>query len=53
METISDDLAARTARRIRFERDVRAWSHADLAQRSGVSKAMVSKIEREEVSPTA
>src|SRR5271154_5239313 len=53
MDTISDDPAARIARRIRFERDARAWSQADLALRSGVSKAMISKIEREEVSPTA
>ena len=53
MDTISDDQAARIARRVRFERDARAWSQADLALRSGVSKAMISKIEREEVSPTA
>ena len=53
MDTISDGPAARIARRIRFERDARAWSQADLALRSGVSKAMISKIEREEVSPTA
>ena len=45
--------AARIARRVRLERDARDWSQADLAQRSGVSKAMISKIEREEVSPTA
>src|SRR5271168_1697084 len=53
MDTISDDQGSRIARRIRFERDARAWSQADLAQRSGVSKAMISKIEREQVSPTA
>ena len=35
------------------ERDSRGWSLADLAERSGVSKAMISKIERAEVSPTA
>src|ERR1700722_581567 len=53
MDTISDDPAARIARRLRLERDARGWSQADLAERSGVSKATVSKIEREEMSPTA
>jgi len=38
---------------VRLERDQRGWSLADLAERSGVSKATISKIEREEVSPTA
>jgi transcriptional regulator with XRE-family HTH domain len=41
------------ARRLRGERESRGWSLADLAARSGVSKAMLSKIEREEASPTA
>ena len=36
-----------------MERDGRGWSLAELAKRSGVSKATISKIEREEVSPTA
>jgi len=36
-----------------MERDGRGWSLAELAERSGVSKATISKIEREEVSPTA
>lgn len=48
-----DDSSAKLARRIRLERDARGWSLADLAERSGVSKASISKIEREEVSPTA
>jgi transcriptional regulator with XRE-family HTH domain len=48
-----DDSGARIARRLRLERDMRGWSLADLAERSGVSKATISKIEREEVSPTA
>jgi transcriptional regulator with XRE-family HTH domain len=43
----------RIARRLRLERDSRNWSLADLAERSGVSKATISKIERAEVSPTA
>ena len=38
---------------MRLERDSRGWSLADLAERSGVSKATISKIERDEVSPTA
>ena len=41
------------ARRLRLERDIRGWSLAELAERSGVSKATISKIERAEVSPTA
>jgi transcriptional regulator with XRE-family HTH domain len=41
------------AERVRQEREGRGWSLADLAQRSGVSRAMISKIERAEASPTA
>jgi transcriptional regulator with XRE-family HTH domain len=41
------------AARIAVEREARGWSLADLAERSGVSKAMISKIERGEASPTA
>lgn len=48
-----DGTASRIAGRLRLERESRAWSLADLAERSGVSKATISKIEREEVSPTA
>lgn len=48
-----DDPSDRIARRVRLERDSRGWSLADLAERSGVSKATISKIERAEVSPTA
>lgn len=44
---------ARIARRIRFEREARGWSLADLAELSGVGKATISKIERAEMSPTA
>jgi transcriptional regulator with XRE-family HTH domain len=53
MITIVDDASARIARRVRLERDARGWSLADLAERSGVSKATISKIERQEMSPTA
>lgn len=41
------------AARLRAERDARGWSLAELASRSGVSRAMISKIERGEASPTA
>jgi transcriptional regulator with XRE-family HTH domain len=53
MDTMVDDIGHRLAQRIRLERDGRGWSLAELAQRSGVSKATISKIERAEVSPTA
>mgnify|MGYP000908174267 FL=1 len=53
MNTDIDDTTAQLARRIRLEREARGWSLADLAERSGVSKAAISKIEREEASPTA
>src|SRR5580704_12290222 len=53
MDTIVDELGHRLAQRIRLERDSRGWSLAELAERSGVSKATISKIERAEVSPTA
>lgn len=41
------------AERVRLEREMRDWSLAELAARSGVSKAMISKVERCEASPTA
>jgi transcriptional regulator with XRE-family HTH domain len=53
MDLIIDDTGKRIAARIKLERDARGWSLADLAQRSGVSKASISKIERDETSPTA
>lgn len=53
MINIVDDAGAQIARRLRLERDTRGWSMADLAERSGVSKATISKIERHEMSPTA
>jgi len=48
-----DGTGAALARRIRQERERRGWSLADLALRSGVSRAMISKVERGEASPTA
>lgn len=50
---IVNDVDAKLAARIKIEREARRWSIADLAERSGVSKAMISKIERTEASPTA
>jgi transcriptional regulator with XRE-family HTH domain len=50
---IVDDPAAEIAARIRLERERHGWSLGELAERSGVSKAMLSKVEREEASPTA
>ncbi|CAM3848696.1 helix-turn-helix domain-containing protein [Deinococcus frigens] len=53
MTTIVDKTEAQIATRIRLERDARGWSQAELAAHSGVAKATVSKIERQEMSPTA
>lgn len=53
MSNIEDTISDRLALRISSERKGRNWSLADLAARSGVSKAMLSKIERREASPTA
>jgi transcriptional regulator with XRE-family HTH domain len=53
MTSTIDDTGPRIARRIRLERTARGWSLADLAESSGVAKATISKIEREEMSPTA
>lgn len=53
MDQIIDDTSRQLAARIRLERDARGWALAELAERAGVAKATISKIEREEVSPTA
>ena len=53
MSTIVNDPTQSLAARIALEREARGWSLAGLAERSGVSKAMISKIERGEASPTA
>jgi transcriptional regulator with XRE-family HTH domain len=50
---IGDDPTVRLAGLIRDEREVRGWSQTELARRSGIAKATVSKIERAEMSPTA
>jgi transcriptional regulator with XRE-family HTH domain len=50
---VSDSLDQRLATRVALERDARGWGVAELATRSGVSRAMISKIERCEAKPTA
>ena len=49
----TDMIEARIAGRLKARREELALSLADLAARSGVSKAMISRIERQEASPTA
>ena len=53
MDALVDSAEARIARRIQLERSSRGWSLAELAEKSGVAKASISKIERGEVSPSA
>ncbi|RUW46625.1 helix-turn-helix domain-containing protein [Mesorhizobium sp. M1A.F.Ca.ET.072.01.1.1] len=53
MTVISNDITSTIGRRIRSERDLRGWSLAELAERSDVSKAMLSAMERGMTSPTA
>jgi len=57
MDTIvdapTDSMDARIAARVGLERASRGWTVAELATRSGVSRAMISKIEKQEVRPTA
>lgn len=48
-----EEVASGIASRIRQLRGARDWSLAELADRSGVSRAMLSAIERGETSPTA
>ena len=53
MNTIEDSINQRIGARIRLERESRGWSMTELAERAGVSRAMIHKIERGESSPTA
>lgn len=53
MSTKLDDPGVRIAHRLRREREAQGWSLTELAARSGVSRAMISKVERREASPTA
>jgi len=51
--TAHPDPTPAIAQRLRHERQHRGWSLDELARRAGVSKAMLSKLERCEASPTA
>ncbi|MEV7145661.1 XRE family transcriptional regulator [Streptomyces sp. NPDC093084] len=53
VDRAADSLAARIAARVRTERERRRWTLAQLADASGVSPAMISRVERGESSPTA
>jgi transcriptional regulator with XRE-family HTH domain len=53
MSILIDDAGQALAHRVKKEREARGWSLADLAERSGISKAMLSNIERVAASPTA
>jgi transcriptional regulator with XRE-family HTH domain len=53
VEEDSEALDTHLAQRIASLRTTQGWSLAELAERSTVSKAMLSKIERGESSPTA
>ncbi len=53
MNNILDDLNQRLAARIRVEREAQGWSQLHLAERAGVSRAMIQKIEQAVSSPTA
>jgi len=51
--TILDNVDERIGARVRAERETRGWSLTSLAEKSGVSRAMIHKVERGESSPTA
>ncbi|MRS15821.1 helix-turn-helix domain-containing protein [Enterobacteriaceae bacterium RIT691] len=53
MNTAEETLNQRISARIRIERESRGWSLSELAERAGVSRAMIHKIEKGDSSPTA
>src|SRR4051812_28665105 len=50
---VASDLTTSLAAAVRDARAAQGLSGAALAERSGVSRAMIAKIEREEAQPTA
>ncbi len=48
-----NEVGRRLAQTLLDERDHRGWTVAELAARSGVSRAMISRVERAQASPTA
>lgn len=48
-----DDIDKHLGERIKAEREAKGWSLSVLAERSGVSRAMINNIERGAASPTA
>lgn len=53
MSIKEDNLNIRIGQKVKEEREKRGWSLTELADNSGVSRAMIHKIERGESSPTA
>jgi transcriptional regulator with XRE-family HTH domain len=53
VDDAGSDIEDRIARRLRERREALQLSLEDLARRSGVSRAMISKVERRQSSPTA
>ena len=53
MSSKEDDINIRIGLKVKSERENRGWSLTTLADHSGVSRAMIHKIERGESSPTA
>ncbi|UWU25827.1 XRE family transcriptional regulator (plasmid) [Rhizobium sp. CB3060] len=53
MSIMLDNVDERLGARIKIERELRGWSLTELAKRSGVSRAMIHKVERGGASPTA
>lgn len=53
MSSKEDNLNIRIGQKVKEEREKRGWSLTELADNSGVSRAMIHKIERGESSPTA
>jgi transcriptional regulator with XRE-family HTH domain len=50
---VADALEARLAARLAELRVERGWSLDELARRAGISRSTLSRLEREEISPTA